>query len=606
MPRRMTRGKHQILFNILPERTFDFDKVAVIARVSKIRGVARTDLNASVLLRRIEGEAKAWISDLRPALRDEVLRDPSRFVLIDPGRVEAEMFPRVFWCQNGACGRIFDHSGGEDLPSATCRACKTGALVQMRFIRIHRCGAVAPLVPFSCPKCKSSSAMALDTRKSERVSNFTWICRKCTQRQPVLAGMCNQCRWPNPAEQKMDIVVHRAGRSYYAQVTTLLNIPNRNLDGFFALKEWPAIAAAKYFQLPEVAGKTLTDFRGNAGSGDGVFNLSSAAEQQLAAKGYDPKQIEKFKEMFGQLATAPEKTEPAKIAEALERRTGIPPATWDAIGQEMMDAVMPLETGRPKELFDLGQSPAEQSAKKIGLSGVKLVSDYPILTATYGYSRAEYSANACRLNPFPPDADHGGKYPIFVDQIQADALMISLDPKRVCDWIQSNGFGVDLAGSDRDAATRACFVPFLNGIQLRETIKAATPQARLAFGLLHTISHLMIRKAALLCGLDRESMSEYLLPRAGAVAIYCNHRFGATIGALTSLFEQSLEEWLNLVRDSRTCVYDPVCKDRTGNCHACVHLAETSCRYFNMNLSRSFLFGGPDSELGNVQRGYFV
>jgi hypothetical protein len=110
----------------------------------------------------------------------------------------------------------------------------------------------------------------------------------------------------------------------------------------------------------------------------------------------------------------------------------------------------------------------------------------------------------------------------------------------------------------------------------------------MVFGLLHTFSHLAVRQAALLCGLDRPSLSEYLLPGALTFALYCNHRFGATIGALTALFEQSLAEWLNAIRETRRCVYDPVCRDRASNCHSCTHLAETSCRFFNLNLSLHF------------------
>ena len=126
----------------------------------------------------------------------------------------------------------------------------------------------------------------------------------------------------------------------------------------------------------------------------------------------------------------------------------------------------------------------------------------------------------------------------------------------------------------------------------------------MVFGLLHTLSHLAVRQAALLCGLDRTSLSEYILPQALTFVLYCNHRFGATIGALASLFEQSLNEWLRSIGEADRCVYDPVCGDRGGNCHACTHLAETSCRFFNLNLGRSLLFGGNDPELDNISVGY--
>ena len=105
--------------------------------------------------------------------------------------------------------------------------------------------------------------------------------------------------------------------------------------------------------------------------------------------------------------------------------------------------------------------------------------------------------------------------------------------------------------------------------------------------------------------MERNSLAEYVLPRALTSAVYCNHRSGATIGALTALYEQSLAEWLDAVRDARRCVYDPVCKQREGSCHACTHLAETSCSYFNLNLGRAFLFGGSDPELGDLPVGFF-
>lgn len=99
-------------------------------------------------------------------------------------------------------------------------------------------------------------------------------------------------------------------------------------------------------------------------------------------------------------------------------------------------------------------------------------------------------------------------------------------------------------------------------------------------------------------------MAEYVLPSALTFAIYSSHRFGATIGAFTALYEQSLVEWLDQVLSGRRCVYDPVCANHGGDCHACTHVGEISCQYFNLNLGRVFLFGEWDPELGEVQIGY--
>ncbi len=609
----MNRGKQQVLFNYLPNRTFDFERVAAIARVTEIRGDPRMDLNAPVLLRRIAEEAAAWQEDLRPALRDDVFRQVDRFVLLDPRSIHSELFPKVLWCQNRTCGRVFDFRHRDTLPRQ-CPSCHQGRLVQLRFVRIHRCGALQPLLPPLCRSCHTSNHMALDTRGSERISNFRWVCRRCNGAITPFGGNCTECQWPDQTLRSMDIEVHRAGRTFYAHTTVLLNVPHRRLDGFFTLPEWPALASAKFLDMPEVANRTLTDYGQSAqsqqtrqGTGLSGADLDELMRRQASGELTPEQFVHEMQALREQRQQEEQAISPSGIVQSLSQRTGVPWPIWQRAGQEMLEAIMPMETGRPTEL-DLQSStiPSAMIARRMGFSRLVLVSDYPIITATYGFSRAEYEPNQCRLNPFPPHRDYGGKFPIFVDQVQADALLLSLNPDRVITWLERNGCQPIIPiGNDNNLSRRAYFVQLLDSVPLRETLRADRREARMVFGLLHTLSHLSVRQGALLCGLDRTSLSEYVLPRTLTVALYCNHRFGATIGALTALFEQSLSEWLNAVRDTRRCVYDPVCRDRTGNCHACTHLAETSCRFFNLNLSRAFLFGGYDTELGEIRIGYF-
>ena len=613
MPRTMYRGKRQVMFNFLPGRTFEFEKVAVIARVLSVRGVERTDLNAAVVLRKIADEAGAWQEVHRPVLRDEVLRQPSLFALVDPKAVQSAMFPKVLWCQDRRCGRVYDFARRDDIPT-TCPACGRGRLLQLRFVKIHRCGALQPLVPPACPQCHTSSHVALDTRDSERIANFRWVCRGCGGAQALFGGYCPECMWPDPNARRMDIGLHRAGRAYYAHSTVLLNVPRRDMDVFFSMREWQAVAAARYLCMPEVANRPMLSFSNRPGDADrlgpgglsgedldGLLTRQSNGElspEQLVA---EMRVLRDRRERESEVAT------PSGIARSLEERTGVPWPTWRQAGQEMLEAVLPMETGHPMELLrEQPDSPAARTARRMGFSSVALVSDYPIITASYGFSRAEYQPNQCRLNPFPADPEHGGKFPIFVDQVQADALLVSLNPERVVAWLERNGLSPVLpSGTDPHLARQAHFVRLLVGTPLRETLSASQAEARFVFGLLHTLSHLSIRQAALLCGLESTSLSEYLLPCALTFAVFSNHRFGATIGALTALYEQSLDEWLAAILDTRRCVYDPMCRDHSGNCHACTHLAETSCRFFNLNLSRAFLFGGHDEHLGEIRVGFF-
>ncbi|MFQ5750387.1 MAG: hypothetical protein ACE5HI_00190 [bacterium] len=409
----------------------------------------------------------------------------------------------------------------------------------------------------------------------------------------------------------MDIEVHRARRTFYAHTAVLLNIPHQQLDTFFDLTEWSAIVAAKFFNLPEVAQRPLIEFitvtsRSAQDTGLSGDDLDKLLRRQANGELTPEEFVVEINALRSMRKQEREESSPLGIMHALEQRTGVLRPIWEHAGHEMLEAVIPLEFSQPQDLFNNSSSPTTRVAQRMGLSRLSLMTDFPIINATYGYSRAEYSPNECRLNPFPPVREHRGRFPIFVDQVQADALLISLNVDRVINWIERNEFTLNLPqGNDPYLVRRAYFVQLFDDVPLREKIHSDSPHARLVFSLLHTMSHLFVKQAAHLCGLDTTSLSEYVLPRVLTFAIYCNHRFGATIGALTALFEQSTREWLNTIRETNRCVYDPVCYDNDSNCHACTHLPETSCRFYNLNLSRAMLFGGLDPELGPIRVGYF-
>lgn len=616
MTRKTDRGKGQVLTTYLPGKTFDFPGGTTIAQVTSIRGVSKeNELNLPVVRQRVAEAARAWSEESRRSLKDAILNDNDYFVLLDPTNVETEIFPKVFWCQNTRCSRVFDHSSSGNIPnSTTCKACEKGTLAQLRFVQIHRCGAMKPLVPPRCDSCKKNNHMALHTRGSERIRNFQWVCQGCNNSQPkgVYGDLCQQCRGNAPGSgtgdpRRMNVIVHRTGSSFYPHSATMLNIPSKEMETFFSrVPEWYAVSAAKFLEIPEAQGRSLTEFveesvkiqEEDVGAvkskdlDDLLADAASKSGQELADS------LRELQER--QRAEKPSSA--SDIAKALQKRTGVSEPSWSEAGQDMLEAVMPRETGVPHDL-ELGEdnglatSPSVKNARKLGMTGLSLIEDFPMVTATYGFSREMYQPNECELRPFPLKVDQGNKHPIFVDKVQADALVFRLDASRVIRWLERNNQQIKLPSGEVGYAERGFFVELFEGAPVRQTLKADQAVRRMVFGLMHTLTHLGVRRASLLSGLERNSLSEYMLPRALTSAIYCNHRSSATIGALTALYEQSLSEWLASVLDSRLCVYDPICKRREGSCHACTHLAETSCSYFNLNLGRAFLFGGRDPEL---------
>ena len=622
MRSKMTRGKQQILFNYLPGKTFDFDKSNRLAQVKSIQGTEKTELNLNLVLQAIERYASAWHQNLARVFHRP---QPDQFVLLQPTRVYSQAYPKVLWCQEKSCGRVFDYNG-RGQPPDICQACRKGRLIQLRWIKVHRCGNIEELTsPYRCQKCgTTSNQFRLDTRGSERITGFRWICHSCNHATNLFGGYCGECDWGEMTGatdtflKRMNIEVHRAARTYYPHYVELLNQPGAEMNAFLNMDDWQLVTAAAFLELPQVQGQPVMTFAQQRQQNSKV-QLEPSEEEvvQLRAMGLDDTKINEFLQMQNALKgirqTQKQNQSSEHITQSLVEQTGVPEETWRNAGQEMLEAVLPTETGQTQELFNLNnptlnQQTARRIALRMGIANLKLTTDFPMTLATFGFSRVAYEPNECRLNSFPADNDHQGKFPIFVDVVQADAIIVRLDAKRVWRWLEINNFSPTLPvnATNPNVARQAYFVQMFNNILLRQPLTNNEAESRMVFGLLHTMSHLFVRRASLLCGLDRTSLSEYVLPRALTFAIYCNHRHGATIGALASLFEDSLAEWLHQIFfDTRRCVYDPVChQQQGGNCHACTHLAETSCRFFNLNLGRCFLFGGSDDELENI-RGYF-
>lgn len=622
------RGKRQVLFHYLPGYTFDFDKANVIAQVESIRGVPQSDLNMDMVMKAISQYVSAWRYGNQDLLTGP-LRDlqADSFVLLEPKHVNASLFPKVLWCQNRNCGRVFDYSNSNSLPRSNdrCPVCRHDRyrLKQLRFIKVHRCGHIEPLTPpYKCKNC-GERKFALDTRGSERISEFRWLCRNCNNVTSVFGGYCRVCNWEaltgdtDARKRQMNIEVHRARRTYYPHHVVLLNQPGAEMNAFLSTDGWEMVAAGSFLELPELENVRLMEFARTQRERQAQrIDLSDSEVGQLKERGFNDEQIAQYiqmQEQVGQIKReSQEELSPAGIGQKLISETGVQESVWKRAGQEMIEAVLPTETGDTSSLIELAepsesQRSGQRLARRMGVEDVVLATDFPITLASFGYSRVSYEPPESRLNTFPPDTDHQGQFPVFVDLVQADAIIVRLDTSMLWNWLEVNGLSPTISSSatDSELARQAHFIELFDELLLRQPLTQDTAEARMVFGLLHSMSHTFVRHAALLCGLDRTSLSEYVLPRALTFAIHSNHRFGATIGALASLFEQSIGEWLDQIVNERRCVYDPVCNRTGGHCHACIHLAETSCRFFNLNLSRAFLFGGEDRELGTIETGYF-
>jgi hypothetical protein len=113
--------------------------------------------------------------------------------------------------------------------------------------------------------------------------------------------------------------------------------------------------------------------------------------------------------------------------------------------------------------------------------------------------------------------------------------------------------------------------------------------------LVHSFAHRMLRKLPVLAGIERDSLSELLVPAHLGFFVYAAQR-GFVLGGLQALFENDLDNLLDsITRAERRCAMDPGCSNTGSACACCLHVGEPSCRWFNRYLDRSLLHTYLDS-----------
>lgn len=140
--------------------------------------------------------------------------------------------------------------------------------------------------------------------------------------------------------------------------------------------------------------------------------------------------------------------------------------------------------------------------------------------------------------------------------------------------------------------------------------RASVPQAGFPierYTLIHTLSHLLMRKMALECGYSSASLRERLYlgtpgsPAAGVLITTAASDSEGTLGGLVSLgLAYHLGRLLNLaLEEAEHCSSDPLCAEHmptdqhavlhNAACHACLFASETSCEAGNRWLDRAVL-----------------
>jgi hypothetical protein len=566
------RSGSQILWGFLPEQTSDLR--GGIFKTVEWSNPVPIDVEDIVIRRRLIQEMEGWVAGGGDQSMVRQLSDgvPIEVVSVNHGQgVRVERFPLVWVCS--ICRRV------ERGHPKRCAAGHTD-LRQLHFVGYHECGRV---VEPSIPRCQAHNQVRMPYQASMDASKIVFDCPIChIQLQKGLGNWpcpCGNAYSQRKGAKLLSYTVHRAASVYSPQSLIMVNPASKEKMRKLTADGGPRNALT--WVLGGLSGGPANPDRVTATSF--VSNLMAQgiprelAEQMMAMAKTAGQLAEE--EDLGALASAPETV--IKVAE--HSAVDVALATSESRIQ-VSELITNDVTAELRQQYKQGYPAAIQRA---GMASVDLVDRFPVLKAVYGFTRGSFQPGETRLNRFH---GKGNAYRIYADLQQAEALMFQLDPTQVHQWLTNRGHRLPPAANAREARTvmaAAVDIP----TRFDEPAEQATPGEEL-LTLTHSMSHRAIRQLAVLAGVDREGLGEYLVPRFGIFFLFAATRGDFVLGGIQAVFENDLDLYLNaLVSAESRCALDPACSRNGGSCHACMHLGEPVCGHFNRFLDRKVLFG---------------
>lgn len=564
---REERSASQILFGFLPDQTVDLK--GRIWKVKEWENPKRRDIELSIVRRELARLAAPWAAKSNDGGFVDDLHTGREVVVYSLNRhdgVRVTPFPDIWMCR--VCRRILA------LGATKCR-CGSDKLSQLHFVGYHdMCGA---LVPPHIPRCPVHGDVRVEFPGTASAAEIKFTCPACGTllRQGFGFQHCS-------CGGGLRFNVHRAASVYTPRTLVVVNPPSSEKSRRLLELGGP----------PRALAWVLDDLR-----------LPSPEEIRMGPDEFRRLLTQQFSETLAEsmvrqaIAAGEIRTEePLKLPEDLQQAAEEQAVTIAMALMNSRERVSDLLKRTPptsprRALYEKAYPKALQQA---GLQEIELVDKFPVLTGSFGYTRGSSSPGSSRLIPFE---DRSGRYSVYAEIVETEALFVRLEPRRLAGLLNQRGYDLptDLEQSEiRKALLREAHVPGLADLPGQPTIGSEL------LTLIHSYAHRFIRLIAVHAGIDRNALSELLVPSHGGFFVYAATKGDFVLGGLQAVFETTLDRFLReLVSLDDRCPLDPGCAGSGGACMACMHLGEPSCRYFNRYLDRSTLYG-PKGYMGQV------
>lgn len=557
------RSASQILFGFLPEQTVDL--AGKVWKIREWRMPRRLHIDDTALRKELVRQAAQWEARGTDNGYCRHLRQGRELEILTLDRhngVSADSFPDMWLCKN--CSR---------LSSTLVERCRCGSprLGQLPFVGYHDCGA---LFSPSIPKCSEHQEVRFVHPGTASAAEIAFVCPVCNRTLQQGFGFVRcPCGRGN-----LNFNVHRASSVFTPRTVVVVNprTPERarrmaEAGGPDRALAWvlDGMVERRFDEVGATRESLLQDLRGRGLPEDFVRRMIEQAEREgalSASRGIDG-------------LTDARREDAARAAATMATAV-------DAARVRLPDLVAGAE-GRWSDLSNLYRLTYPAEIRRAGIEAVELVDRFPVLTGSFAYTRGPSKPGESYLRPFMM---RNQRYVVYADLAVTEALVVRLRPTLVAEWLVRSGHSLAPWTDERSAR-----LSILNAVEI--PAPGASPSGgpdpgAAVLRLVHSYAHRFIRRASVFAGIDRNALSELLVPHHLAFVVYAAARGDFVLGGLQAVFETELHHLLrDVVLGDHRCALDPGCTHGGGACMACLHIGEPSCRYFNQFLDRRTLFG---------------
>lgn len=617
----MTRSTSQALYKYVPKRWIDFyfssNRRGYTAFVDGWSSIPLEDVNKKRLLRKVSDAVKSYQRQCGSKVEcgeSRCLKDfaseitPDTYTVLTPRVSEKDraisgyISPSVFFCEK--CHQIRRFKRESQYSYIMDKKCSKpgcgGNLVQLRDIYYCRCGWAGEVSIGDCDRHKGQPLIM-------RIKDHKYECSVCHRTTPIF----RKCPWCGERISPNNVL---DSAQSFVKTLSVIDLLDERMDSFLSEeKDGAAIIAANYLKLlsDEEFHKTVKFGREN--------------QQEFQKKNY-----EMFYKQFIDNGMPPEMAKIAAesmckmndkdpVANSVKKVKGL--ISYEDRLTEFAEAALEFNTIKESEDVVLLADAVERSrelnthsnpdeyfnlADKYGFSNIQASDNIPFIQCSYGFTREFMdNASAPKGNPvvlvgFPDEFPE--KKTVYATRLKTEGVLFELDRVKILRWLEKNGIiqKTDLpVNLEDETEVKAWFINNVDTSQIEpfSILNDEDAITYYVYRLVHTISHTLIIAAAEICGLDKNSLSEYIFPAIPATFIYCQNTQGFNMGALFSVFEMYFDKWLDGANGvASECIFDPICVDHEAACAGCVFTNEISCQHFNHDLDRTILIGKYDKE----------